>query len=74
MEIPQEQKAADIAEIVNDPEIDVVVELIAASSRPKVILAALEKGKTVVSANKHLIARVGRRLRRRLRHTRGVLL
>jgi homoserine dehydrogenase len=58
MEIPQEQKAADIAEIVNDPEIDVVVELIGGEQPAKgFILAALEKGKTVVSANKHLIAR-----------------
>ncbi|MGI6169494.1 MAG: homoserine dehydrogenase [Christensenellales bacterium] len=58
MEIPDEQKAADIADIVNDPEIDVVVELIGGEQPAKdFILAALEQGKTVVSANKHLIAR-----------------
>ncbi len=44
---------ADAGEVINDPEIDIVVELIG-GDRPAsdFIVAALEKGKSVVTANK----------------------
>ncbi|MGI6174793.1 MAG: homoserine dehydrogenase [Christensenellales bacterium] len=57
-DIPEAQKAQSIEEIVQDDEISVVIELMGGVEPAKsFILAALEKGKTVVSANKHLIAR-----------------
>lgn len=47
----------DAFEIVNDPDIDIVVELIGGLSPAKeLVLAALENGKHVVTANKALIA------------------
>lgn len=56
--IPEELKAKDIDEIVNDPEIQIVAEVIG-GIHPAMdfILACLKKGKTVVSANKELIAK-----------------
>ncbi len=53
----------DATEIVNDPEIDVVVELMGGCDQAmEYILAAMEKGKHVVTANKALIAKHGRLL------------
>jgi homoserine dehydrogenase len=53
----------DAMEIINDPEIDVVVELIGGCDQAmEYILAALERGKHVVTANKALIAKHGRLL------------
>ncbi len=50
----------DANEIVNDPEIDIVVELIGGYSPAKeLVLQALENGKHVVTANKALIATHG---------------
>ncbi len=47
----------DPAEILNDPEIDVVIEVIGGIEPAKqYILEALEKGKHIVTANKDLIA------------------
>jgi len=47
----------DSFEIVNDPDIDIIVELIGGISPAKdLVLAALENGKHVVTANKALIA------------------
>jgi homoserine dehydrogenase len=47
----------DYIDIVNDPDIDIVVELIGGLSPAKeLVLAALENGKHVVTANKALIA------------------
>lgn len=47
----------DSFDIVNDPDIDIVVELIGGLSPAKeLVLAALENGKHVVTANKALIA------------------
>ena len=44
-------------DIVNDPEIDVVVELMGGIEEPfKVVKAALQNGKAVVTANKALLA------------------
>ncbi|MDD5120331.1 MAG: homoserine dehydrogenase [Candidatus Omnitrophica bacterium] len=50
-------------EIINDPQIDIVVELIGGLSPAKeFILAALRKGKHVVTANKALLAKCGNEL------------
>ena len=50
-------------EIVNDPEIDIVIELIGGIEPAKsYILGALNAGKHVVSANKDLIAVYGKEL------------
>jgi len=47
----------DPYDIINDPEIDIVVELMGGVEEPfKVVKAALEKGKAVVTANKALLA------------------
>ena len=44
-------------DIINDPEIDVVVELMGGVDEPfKIVKAALEQGKAVVTANKALLA------------------
>ena len=53
----------DAMEIVNDPEIDIVVELMGGCDQAmEYILMAMEKGKHVVTANKALIAQYGRLL------------
>ncbi|MDD5116750.1 MAG: homoserine dehydrogenase [Candidatus Omnitrophica bacterium] len=50
-------------EIINDPQIDIVVELIGGINPAKeFILAALKKGKHVVTANKALLAEHGNEL------------
>ncbi len=57
IDIPEEKKAASIEEIANDSDIDVVVEVMGGIEPAKTfILKMLEAGKTVVSANKQLIA------------------
>jgi homoserine dehydrogenase len=48
---------ADVFEVVNNPEIDIVVELIGGSTIAlELVLKAIENGKHVVTANKALIA------------------
>lgn len=50
----------DIFDVVNDPEIDIVVELIGGTTVAKdLILQAIANGKHVVTANKALIAEFG---------------
>ena len=52
-----------IDDVLNDPEIDMVVELIGDSPvAERVILGAIKKGKPVVTANKALLAKKGRRI------------
>lgn len=47
----------DLMDVVNDPEVDVLVELIGGYDLAKdIVLAAIKKGKHVVTANKALIA------------------
>ena len=51
---------SDAYEVVNDPDIDIVVELIGGYSPAKeLVLQALENGKHVITANKALIATHG---------------
>lgn len=54
---------ADAMEIIDDPEIDVVVELIGGCDQAmEFISMAMERGKHVVTANKALIAQYGKQL------------
>ncbi len=56
--IPEELKASDIEEVVSDPEIDVVVEVMGGIEPAKTFITkALSHSKTVVTANKELLAR-----------------
>ncbi|KPQ28836.1 MAG: homoserine dehydrogenase [Marinobacter excellens HL-55] len=49
--------STDIYDVINDPDIDIVVELIGGYDAAKeLVLAAIAKGKHVVTANKALIA------------------
>lgn len=53
----------DAKEIIDDPQIDIVVELIGGIHPAKeFIIEALKKGKNVVTANKALLAQEGRQL------------
>lgn len=58
IDVPEDMKAKDFyADIVGDPEIAIVVELMGGVNPAKeFILAALTAGKTVVTANKELLA------------------
>src|SRR4030042_5780195 len=50
----------DAGKIINDPEIDIVVELIGGTEKAKeYILGAIKNGKHVVTANKALLAKHG---------------
>ena len=58
LNIPEELRAKDIFEIVSNPDVDVVCELIGGVGIAKTFVeTALKAGKTVVSANKELIAK-----------------
>lgn len=60
---PQGLFTSDFAEIVDDPQIDVVVELIGGTGAAFTFLdAAMRKGKNVVTANKQLLAARGEAL------------
>ncbi len=59
-EIPRALMTTDWQEVVNDPQIHVVIELVGGTGIAKVmVLAALAQGKTVVTANKALISACG---------------
>lgn len=59
-EIPRSLLTTDWLEVVNDPQIQVVVEVIGGTTLAKtIILAALKNGKTVVTANKALLSAHG---------------
>ncbi len=62
------QVDTDMSAVVNDPEIDVVVELIGGTTTAKeLVLAAIDQGKHVVTANKALIATYGNEIFARAR-------
>ena len=62
----------DAFELVNDPDLDVIVELVGGTGVAReIVLAALEAGKSVVTANKALMASHGREVMD-LAATRGV--
>ena len=53
----------DIREIINDPQIDIVIELIGSIHPAKeYMIEALKKGKNIVTANKALLAQEGKEL------------
>lgn len=59
-EIPRSLLTPDWREVVNDPQIQVIVEVIGGTTLAKtIILAALQNGKTVVTANKALLSAHG---------------
>ncbi len=61
--VDPELLTVDAEEIINDPEIDVVVELIGGLDKAKeYMLKAMEKGKHVVTANKALLAEIGQEI------------
>ena len=54
---------SNIDDVLNDPEVDVIIELIGGLHPAKeLVLSALRKGKHVVTANKELIAHHGKEL------------
>lgn len=58
--IPRPLMTTDWQEVVNDPEIQVVIELVGGTGIARtMVLAALAQGKTVVTANKALISACG---------------
>ncbi len=60
VELPKNVLVTDLQSIVNDPAIDIVVELIGGLEPARsLILKAIENGKHVVTANKAAIARFG---------------
>lgn len=61
--LPPGMMTADSNEIMNDPEISIVVELIGGiGAARELVLTALDRGKNVVTANKALIANCGEEL------------
>jgi len=58
--IPHALMTTDWQEVVNDPQIHVVIELVGGTGIAKtMVLAALAQGKTVVTANKALLSTAG---------------
>jgi homoserine dehydrogenase len=61
--IPRALMTTDWQEVVNDPDIHIVIELVGGTGIAKtMVLAALERGKTVVTANKALLSAHGQEL------------
>lgn len=61
--LPRDILTSDINDLILDPEIDIVVEVIGGIEKAEeFILKALENGKSVVTANKDLIAARGKEL------------
>jgi len=61
--IPKDRLTTDASDVLRDPEIQVVVELIGGLEPAKsFILEAMRRGKHVVTANKALLAEAGREL------------
>lgn len=58
--LPMDRFTTDAAELIADPAVDVVIELIGGTGAAKdLVLAALNSGKSVVTANKALMASSG---------------
>jgi homoserine dehydrogenase len=63
LDLPAEKLVDDAYKIINDPEIDIIIELIGGIEPARTMIReALEKGKYVVTANKDLIATHGEEL------------
>lgn len=60
VELPEKILTDDVSEVLDNPDIDVVVELIGGTTTARdIILRALGQGKPVVTANKALLAKHG---------------
>ncbi len=63
--VPEEKIASNIAEIVSDPDVNIVVEVIGGVDVAReFVLAALNAGKTVVTSNKELFCKYSHELER----------
>ncbi len=63
VKVPAKILTKRINDVLNDPEIDIVIELIGDSPvAEKIIMGAIKRGKPVVTANKALLAKKGRRI------------
>lgn len=63
--VPEEKIASNIAEVVSDPEVNIVVEVIGGiDAAREFVLAALNAGKTVVTSNKELFCKYSHELER----------
>ena len=61
--LPDGMLTTDAEEVLNDPEIDIIIELIGGYEPAKsYTLKAFENGKSVVTANKALVAKYGKEL------------
>ncbi|HNQ50345.1 MAG TPA: homoserine dehydrogenase [Candidatus Omnitrophota bacterium] len=61
--VPRDMLTSNVSDIVNDPQIDIVVELMGGINPAKEFISlALKKGKNIVTANKALLAHHGREL------------
>ncbi|MAS95573.1 MAG: homoserine dehydrogenase [Verrucomicrobiales bacterium] len=61
--LPSDIVTTDLDELVSDPDIDMIVELIGGTSRAfELVKKALESGKSVVTGNKALLAEHGKEL------------
>ena len=61
--VPDELLTSDLKSIVNDPQVDLVIELLGGIDPAReLILTALKNGKSVVTANKALLAKHGAEL------------
>lgn len=61
--LPKKMLSPHWQTVVNDPKIDIIVELIGGTEPAKTILTrAMEKGKDIVTANKMLLAQEGQQL------------
>ena len=63
--VPDEKIASNIAEIVSNPDVNIVVEVIGGiDAAREFVLAALNAGKTVVTSNKELFCKYSHELER----------
>lgn len=63
VDVPPDVITHDVMELARDPRVDIVVELIGGTDTAReLVLAALENGKHVVTANKALLAMHGREI------------
>lgn len=61
--IPRKRMTTDWTEVVNDPQVQIVTELVGGTGLAKtMILAALQRGKPVITANKALLSQHGEEL------------
>ncbi len=72
--VPEEKVASNIAEVISNPDVNIVVEVIGGIGCARdFVLAALNAGKTVVTSNKELVCKYSHELERAAkRHNAGL--